>query len=1223
MKAAAAADLLHLEIDVQDPAHPGAWLDVFGDAVDFEIERGGSRKGVTDEIETGTLTVTILSAELDPTSSDKIKRGQAVRFMAGDVPLFTGRSSYADVSYPGRKDDPTARPRVVLTAVDLVEQLNNTPAAYNYVGTFADKINALMGGTGFPYVADAPPAATAPEVLSVNDSASLWLQLILARDSFIGSVWVDRDGTLHGTTDPSSRPLWALDTLDPAASFTELQLAYSARGLVNNLTIQRNNRQEESGGRTYGPYVNQPSVDAVGVSSQTVDIIDGTPSTLAHAYLAPAGAPALVPETVALDPAQTAAAQQIDLYDRVTIANYGTADEVLVRNLWPTPYWNDGSPVRWQAAQLGVDLGPGEVYNGRTAAQSTGNASNASIYVTIRNAGTGLAVPADAYCWLTFDVKKSADLDDRLLTYLRDDPNADTFAADYLSIRVNGIDKTDTLSGNVFRDVPAGEWAHVEIKAKVHTGRTITGVYFRGYTADGSAAVASSIQVNHVQATITDASSSTPPSAIDGDLASVDGIAYRWTGAPLDSPSEAYRPGSGQIDPAVEWWVVGINHSGDSDAGWSTVLTLRQPLTADPAIQITVPAAGSETGPVDQLPTPPRPSAPSVSARLGTISVGWDGLAADGTALAGTRWAEVWRTDPDQPDTLIGTIGPAGGVILDTAPVYGTQYAYQLRLIDRDRRPSDYSDPGYGTAVAVVDTDLIGAVVAGANIKDGTINAADKIIGESITGNLIAALTIEAGHLAANSVTADKIEAGAITTAKLAATAIDGMDITGVKIHAGTFYTGSRAVYNDTAMGWLITSDGYCNVNDADGNRFLTINPKDATRYVKIGNDTQYLQFTANTGTLLAVGDFQTDTDNNPRMALTNQAYGGTVQGPAMSWLVIDSGTGANNHGPHLWSNNTGSYDTGGAIMPLVNTGAMIIDTPDIANATDPNNVGYRSQFLVAPRSAMLRTFDPTGPGVSANLEMYDKILLASYVDTMEIRAQEDVRINMYSATAGRAWFELNHGTTGSNWDLSTTEGDGNWWKRFWTDGSGAHIQSFSGGGVLPVWQDWNDDDGSIRFGGILWSADTYNNVLTGGTSMYIGSAGQIFRQASARRYKAAIEDLATTGTEILAVQPREWHDKHASDRYADAMTEAAGDQAKFADLWKKSGMPDPFTLIPGVIAEEVEAAGLGRFVQYGPDGAVEGVMYDRLWLPLIPIIRDLVARVAALEASVTQSVGQ
>lgn len=502
--------LLRLELDVSTDTEPGLWLNVFGESVAFDVVRGGKPAGVTDDQDAGQLTVTIRSAALDPAQADTIRRGQVVRLVAGTDRLFTGRVTYADVTYPGRKRDPQVRPTIVVTAVDVIERMRNDPRPYNYAGTLGAKVRALLAGTSYPYITDAGAAST--EILSMREGAKLWDQLILARDSHVAAVWVNKDGTLHATANPGSRPLWQLNPLDPLASFTDLATSYSARALVNSLTITRDNRREADPPHTYGPYLNQESIDRYGEVTDDLDVIDGNPSVLALAYLARTGDPQLVPEVVTLDPAKTPAASQIDLYDRIKIAN------------------------------------------------------------------------------------------------------------------------------------------------------------------------------------------------------------------------------SSGIDPAAEWIVVGIEHHADSGAGWMTKLILRAPITSKP-VTISYPPAGPDTGPVEQLPTPPRASEPILTSRLGAVTIAWNGKDHLGRpAPVANRGVEVWRTDPDDPDTIVGTIGIAGGLVVDADLAYGVQYTYRLRLIDRDGRPAALSDPGFITVQPIVDTDLIGKIIYGDNVVDGAIST-DQLAAGAVTTN--------------------------------------------------------------------------------------------------------------------------------------------------------------------------------------------------------------------------------------------------------------------------------------------------------------------------------------------------------------------------------------------------------------------------------------------------------------------------------------------------------
>lgn len=56
-----------------------------------------------------------------------------------------------------------------------------------------------------------------------------------------------------------------------------------------------------------------------------------------------------------------------------------------------------------------------------------------------------------------------------------------------------------------------------------------------------------------------------------------------------------------------------------------------------------------------------------------------------------------------------------------------------------------------------------------------------------------------------------------------------------------------------------------------------------------------------------------------------------------------------------------------------------------------------------------------------------------------------------------------------------------------------------------------------------------------------------------------------------------------------------------------------------GLIAEDVIDAGLGKYCFYNNEKEVEGIMYDRLWTLLIPVVRDLKNQVAALTKKIEE----
>ena len=111
-------------------------------------------------------------------------------------------------------------------------------------------------------------------------------------------------------------------------------------------------------------------------------------------------------------------------------------------------------------------------------------------------------------------------------------------------------------------------------------------------------------------------------------------------------------------------------------------------------------------------------------------------------------------------------------------------------------------------------------------------------------------------------------------------------------------------------------------------------------------------------------------------------------------------------------------------------------------------------------------------------------------------------------------------------------------------------------------------------------------NTTTQSPNMFIEGNGLLQKSTSARKYKD--EERVVPLDEaynVLKVEPKKWIDKFS----------------------RKEN-------IPGVVAEDVEAAGLPDYVVYGDEGQIEGVMYDRLWTLLIPLVQDLDKRMKLLE---------
>lgn len=133
---------------------------------------------------------------------------------------------------------------------------------------------------------------------------------------------------------------------------------------------------------------------------------------------------------------------------------------------------------------------------------------------------------------------------------------------------------------------------------------------------------------------------------------------------------------------------------------------------------------------------------------------------------------------------------------------------------------------------------------------------------------------------------------------------------------------------------------------------------------------------------------------------------------------------------------------------------------------------------------------------------------------------------------------------------------------------------------------------------------DLFVSHTTTGNSpnAFIGtsSPGAIQRSTSSRRYKTDIRDYHVAPRTVLDLQPRTWRDR--------AEVEANPD----TDRWHV-----------GLIAEEVEQAGLSAFVNYDHEGRPDYISYDRLCVALLEVVKDQDRRLEALEARAAALDGQ
>lgn len=138
-----------------------------------------------------------------------------------------------------------------------------------------------------------------------------------------------------------------------------------------------------------------------------------------------------------------------------------------------------------------------------------------------------------------------------------------------------------------------------------------------------------------------------------------------------------------------------------------------------------------------------------------------------------------------------------------------------------------------------------------------------------------------------------------------------------------------------------------------------------------------------------------------------------------------------------------------------------------------------------------------------------------------------------------------------------------------------------------------------------------YARTYSAGANVVVTEEGTLGRSTSASKYKLAIENQFNNETDqlihsrnLLDLNVKSWFDKAESEIVAEELKEGQ----KLSD--------DAFKLERhvGLIAEDVENVGLKEYVTYNSEGEIEGIQYDRLWVHLLPVLKDQQKRIEQLE---------
>lgn len=163
---------------------------------------------------------------------------------------------------------------------------------------------------------------------------------------------------------------------------------------------------------------------------------------------------------------------------------------------------------------------------------------------------------------------------------------------------------------------------------------------------------------------------------------------------------------------------------------------------------------------------------------------------------------------------------------------------------------------------------------------------------------------------------------------------------------------------------------------------------------------------------------------------------------------------------------------------------------------------------------------------------------------------------------------------------------------------------------------------GSDSRSALVQSTTIRDRTYTSSANVYVTENGVLGQTSSSRKDKLLIEPMKVNHYNILDITPSDWFDKSGTEAYANYLSNK--------DTFDLDEEDIPYLRrIPGAVAEDFEDVGLDIYVNYDKDGNVQGLMYDRAWLSLIPIVKDheqeiiaLKDKVSALESEIKQLKG-
>ncbi|TNM61536.1 hypothetical protein FHN55_17050 [Streptomyces sp. NP160] len=292
------------------------WVDLASDATSLNAHRGAKRGNQPgEELEVGTMAVSLIGPNYDPAINNYIHRGVPIRVLLQNSVVFVGNIWTAQSSY-----DWSGRPRVTINAVDVVNKLSQTRKSNLLQQGFGPRVDDLLASLGIQYAVTG--SAKQLGDYAKEDSVLNHLQRALNTDG--GYMFVNRAGNLQvrgGNFDTTKTLPVSLDLTD-GSFLMPLEVGYDSQALFNSIIFKNTIGSTET---TIGPYQNGASIGRNGLAEADVETNFRFTADAQAAAQAMADKYAIaLPEvkSVSIDCTKQLSKALIDLYQVIRISYY-------------------------------------------------------------------------------------------------------------------------------------------------------------------------------------------------------------------------------------------------------------------------------------------------------------------------------------------------------------------------------------------------------------------------------------------------------------------------------------------------------------------------------------------------------------------------------------------------------------------------------------------------------------------------------------------------------------------------------------------------------------------------------------------------------------------------------------------------------------------------------------------------------------------------------------